>query len=331
MTDEMEIYRELADMYLKEDVVGAPESPAFLKLLGLQYTMAEAHLALQVRFQGKKLDAIAEVCGIKKEKLKPMLTTMSDKGTIHYEVSSDDPTYRVATMAAPGITETGLWGNIKFPYSVELAKTLHTVLKEWSEQKLSALGFPFAPVWAGVKALPKETAPEENLLEAIKNEGHWSVSPCPCRLSHWIADPGNHCDHILEACLHTGELSKWAVKHGLARELSWEDTVKCLEDCNENGLVHTINIQNCICNCCNDCCTIFHGHKLGHEAFIPSPFIPEVDVEACQGCDTCADRCPVEAIEVDETASVNYDKCIGCGVCVPACTTDSMQLVRRTG
>ncbi len=331
MTDNMEIYEELADMYKNEDIVGAPKSPAFLKMLSLQFTEAEARLALIARFEGKKIDEIAEASGIEKDELKKMLMTMSDKGTMYYEVSSDDPSYRAVTMAAPGITETGLWGNIKFPYTVELAKNLHIVHKEWSEQNLCALGTPFAPVWAGVKALPEDAAPEENLVEAIRNEGHWSVSPCPCRMSHWISDPGNHCEHILDTCLHTGELSKWTVKHGLARELSWDETVKLLEDCNEDGLVHTINIQNCICNCCDDCCAIFHGQKLGHEVFMPSPFIPEVDAETCTGCETCADRCPVEAMGVDETASVNSEKCIGCGVCVPSCETESIQLVRRNG
>ncbi|MHC4092645.1 MAG: ATP-binding protein, partial [Planctomycetota bacterium] len=93
-----------------------------------------------------------------------------------------------------------------------------------------------------------------------------------------------------------------------------------------------LNIQNCICNCCNDCCAIFATHNSGHKAFIPSSFVPELDEEACAPCSRCAERCPVNAIEVDEAnASVfmDHDTCIGCGVCVTACKQDAIRLAQR--
>jgi Pyruvate/2-oxoacid:ferredoxin oxidoreductase delta subunit len=332
MTDKnMEIYEQVADMLIAEDIMAGPKTPAFLKLLSLQLTEAEARLALHIRTTGATLAELAEKTRIKKEKLEKMLYTMADKGTVYYELG-DDPTFRVVKMAAPGFTETGLWGGIKYPFTVELAKTINEVLKEWGEEKLCKLGFPFAPVWAAVNTLLDDADPSQNLAEVVKNEGHWSVSACPCRLSQWIADPGNHCDHMLDTCIHTGELSRWAVKHGIARELTYEELVELLKQCNENGLVHTLNIQNCICNCCNDCCPIFHGQKRGHKVFVPSPFVPQVDEESCNGCNKCVERCPVNAIKADELeeyVSVDYDTCIGCGVCVSACKPSFMSLTRR--
>jgi Pyruvate/2-oxoacid:ferredoxin oxidoreductase delta subunit len=328
MTDKMQVYEKLAEMYEKEDIVGGPNTPSFLKVLTLQFTPAEAELALIIRFEGMKLDEIAEKKGAEKENLRRMLLRMADKGTMFYD-SSDDPVYKTVGTAAPGLIETGLWCNIKFPFSVELVKTMNTFLKEWSEQTLCELGAPFAPVWGGLNALPEDAKPEENIAEVIKNEGHWSVSPCPCRLSHWTVDPGNHCEHILETCLHTGEVSKWAVKHGMARELSFDEVVQFLKDCNEDGLVHTLNIQNCICNCCDDCCAIFHGQKQGKQVFIPSPFVAEVDYYECNSCGMCAMRCPVDAVERGKRSSVNPDVCLGCGVCVPSCRTGAMKLIRR--
>ena len=44
MTGNMELFEELAEMYREEDVVGAPETPSFLKMLSLQFTEAEARL-----------------------------------------------------------------------------------------------------------------------------------------------------------------------------------------------------------------------------------------------------------------------------------------------
>lgn len=326
---ENDVYQQLADMIDEEDVVGIQKTPAVLKVLSLQFTPEEARLALQVHLAGAKLDEIAERSGIKKKKLKKLLNTMADKGTMFIEPGKEDPTYKVVGASAPGLTETGLWGNIKYPFTVELGKALHQVLKEWSEEKLCKLGFPFTPVWAGTLALPDDVQPSENLAEVIRDAGHWSVSPCPCRLSHWLVDPGNHCEHILETCIHTGDLSRWAVEHGMARELSYDEVVELLRECNRDGLVHTLEINSVICNCCDDCCAIFHGHKLGAPTFIPSPFMAQVDEETCNACKTCAERCPVGAIEVDDFSSVNQDICIGCGVCVPTCKTKSMRLVRR--
>jgi Pyruvate/2-oxoacid:ferredoxin oxidoreductase delta subunit len=331
---DLEIFAQVADMIVETDPVGGPKTPAFVRLLSLQLTEAEARLALKIRTTGGTLDELVERTGVKKDKLQKMLLRMADKGSVFYE-PGDDPVYRVIGMAAPGWIETGLWGGIKFPFSVELAKAINEVLKEWSDEKLSKLGFPFAPVWAAVDALPKDADKSLSLAEAVKNEGHWSVSPCPCRLSQWITDPGNHCEHMLETCIHTGGQSRWVVKHGMGRELTYEELVDLLKKCSEDGLVHTLNIQNCICNCCSDCCAIFYGQNKGHKVFVPSPFVPEVAEESCNNCNQCVERCPVHAIkeanadEMEEAVSIDHETCIGCGVCVITCKPDALRLVQR--
>jgi len=330
----LEVFEQVADMIVEADIIGGPKTPAFVRLLSLQMTEAEARLALKIGMTGGRLDELVERTGMKRDKLLKMLHRMADKGSVFYE-PGDDPLYRVIGMAAPGWIETGLWGGIKFPYSVELAKAINEVLKEWSDEKLAKLGFPFAPVWVALDALPEDADKSLSLAEAVKNEGHWSVSPCPCRLSQWIADPGKHCEHMLEACIHTGGQSRWVVKHGMARELTYEELVELLKKCSEDGLVHTLNIQNCICNCCNDCCAIFYGQNKGHKVFVPSPFVPEVTEETCNNCNQCEDRCPVNAIkaanaeEFEEAVSIDHDTCIGCGVCVVTCKPGALRLVTR--
>ena len=324
------VYEELAEMEDRDDPTGMPMTPEFLKLLRLQFTPEEARLAVQIGLTGGTLSELSEKTGIEKSKLKKILEAMADKGTMWIDPGKKDPIYRVVGMAAPGLVETGIWGNIRFPYSVELGKALHRIIYDWGKERLCKMGFPFAPVWAALSALPDDALPSENLAEAIKEAGHWSVSACPCRLSAWLATPGEHCDHILETCIHTGDVSHWAVEHGMARELTYDEAIELLRKCNDDGLVHTLNIQNCICNCCNDCCPQLVGQlKHGAQILIPSPFVAHVDEEMCSACKVCADRCPMGAIEVDEFAKVKGDLCIGCGVCVPTCSTQSMSLVRR--
>ncbi len=329
MANDKDVYEQLAQMVDEEDVVGAAQTPALLKLIGLYFTPEEAQLALQMRPSSVRLGEIAAKTGIGEAKLKKMLWTMADKGIVFIEPGVEDPLYKVVGMAAPGLSETGLWGNIRFPYTVELGKALHPVLKEWAEERLAKLGFPFAPVWPGVASLPDDALPSENLAEALRGAGHWSIGQCPCRLSHWLADPGNHCGHMLQTCLQTGDLSRWAVEHGMSRQLTYDEMVEFLKDCNRDGLVHTLNINDCVCNCCSDCCAMFHSHRTGAPAFIPSAFAAQADEDKCNACKTCAERCPVDAIVIDEFAVVDRDVCLGCGACVPSCKTGAMVLVRR--
>lgn len=143
-----DVYKELAEMVNRDDphVVGVPVTPAFLKVLRLQFTPEEAKLALQIGLTGGTLDELSAKLGMNKDKLKKMVHTMADKGTMWIDPGKEDPVYRVLGSCAPGLVETGLFGNIRFPYDVELGKALHQVLYEWARDKLCTLGFPFAPV-----------------------------------------------------------------------------------------------------------------------------------------------------------------------------------------
>ena len=56
----------------------------------------------------------------------------------------------------------------------------------------------------------------------------------------------------------------------------------------------------------------------------------ELDIQPCTGCETCVDRCQMEAIEVvDGISTVLLNRCIGCGLCVTTCPTEAIQLVKK--
>jgi electron transport complex protein RnfB len=326
---EKDFFEQLAQMISEEDMVGQPVTPAFLRLLRLQFTEEEAGLALKMRLTGGTLDQLSPKLGMDSDRLLEKLMAMADKGTVIYDPADEDPVYRSVGTTAGGLTETGAWGGVRFPFSVQLIKEMNQVMKDHAEGALAKLGFAYTPVWAGMLALPEDAAPSENLAEAVKDAGHWSVSLCPCRMSQAMVDPENPCRHMLEACVHTGPLSRWAVKHGMARQLTHEELVELLKKSNQDGLVHTINLLGQICNCCHDCCGIFYSYRMGAPTFIPSPFMARAAEEACTACSTCADRCPVDAIEVGDHAVVDQAECLGCGVCVPTCPAKAIRLVRR--
>jgi len=324
------MHEKLAEMIENEDFMGMAKTPTLLKLIRLQYTSEEASLALVVTIKGKKLDELAIHTGIEKGQLKKKLDTMANKGTVWFDPDEQDPTYKAVGMVFPGLLETGALGNIRFPYSVELIKAIHPVIHEWVEQSLSRLPSGTLPMWPAVAALPEDADPSDNLLDRVREYDDWCLATCPCKLSHWLDTPGDHCQHLVETCMPRGEMGRWCVEYGMARRITTEEAVELLQKFEADGLVHTGDPKNALCNCCHDCCPYFISwHQHGVQVLQRSNYLPDVDGEVCIACSVCADRCPVGAIEVEDIAVIKGNICIGCGVCVVGCATEAMRLVKR--
>lgn len=71
-----------------------------------------------------------------------------------------------------------------------------------------------------------------------------------------------------------------------------------------------------------------------YERRCPAGVCPElrtfgIDPDLCDGCDLCAQRCPVEGAIVGIPKRIHYiieDKCIGCGTCMDVCPTHAVHL-----
>ena len=68
-------------------------------------------------------------------------------------------------------------------------------------------------------------------------------------------------------------------------------------------------------------------------ATVSIPKLIEIDSEECVSCGACITLCPVEAITMDEDASVifNQEKCLGntCSACVDACPSRAIKSVKQ--
>ena len=52
-----------------------------------------------------------------------------------------------------------------------------------------------------------------------------------------------------------------------------------------------------------------------------------VNLEKCNGCGTCVESCPSEALSLEnEKISVDADACVDCGVCVDECPVEAIEL-----
>ena len=90
---------------------------------------------------------------------------------------------------------------------------------------------------------------------------------------------------------------------------------------------------NFMCACCNDCCgmlSIVKNFPRPADVLV-SNYYAQVNVELCQGCETCVGRCPMQAAKVDgAVSSIDLGRCIGCGLCVPTCPEDALSLAKKS-
>lgn len=46
--------------------------------------------------------------------------------------------------------------------------------------------------------------------------------------------------------------------------------------------------------------------------------------DACIACGSCAEQCPVEAIQADDIYTIDESLCIDCGSCAEQCPMDAI-------
>ena len=92
------------------------------------------------------------------------------------------------------------------------------------------------------------------------------------------------------------------IRHGHAREVDKKEGIDLLQKAYDNNLVQFgENVQrrvSFICNCCGCCCEAMIAAR---RFAIMNPihttnFLPDLDLNDCNGCGKCVNVCPVEAM-----------------------------------
>lgn len=330
-----ELYESLA-RHLDENIVGAPISQSFMKILEITFPGEEAEIAVKLPFNNQTLAQLKELYPEKGEAVEGILARMARRGTVFTgQQPGKQRVYRLLPTVV-GFAETPFWPGKDTPEARALAPLWFNYRDEGFTAEL-ARGTPVMrviPVETSVKD-HSQILPFDVLKEKIEATTYSAVAHCPCRQGARYMGKG--CSHTDENCLHFGSMGRYIVEQGMGREITKDEALSILRKADEEGLVHACdNIEGhlgTICSCCSCNCVFLHAVKNGLNALSRSNYAAQVDAETCAGCGMCTDRCPVGAVTLteDNTASVDRARCLGCGVCTPTCPTESIGLVRREG
>ncbi len=168
----------------------------------------------------------------------------------------------------------------------------------------------------------------EDVNSLVNSARNLAVTKCSCR----VIDGA--CGQPLDVCLQIDRAADYAIERGTGRQLTKEEAIRMLKQCEADGLVHVSEnrkaLGQVICNCCQDCCINWAPMQTrSRKFFAPSRFRAIVNAEDCDGCELCVERCFFDALTMDkekDLAAIDAEKCMGCGVCLVACPTDAISL-----
>lgn len=320
-----DLYRELQQQ-LDQYAVGFPatDSGVEIAILKKLFTPEEAEMFLNLSLLLQGPSQVAARIGRDESEVAGLLERMADKGLVFRLRRGDEARYGAAPFVV-GIFEYQLPDMDR-----EFAALVERYFDEGFGRQMAANKAPMRPIPVGRSVdVAWPVAPYEDARKIFKGKDPIAVAECICRKGQQMLDQG--CDKPLEVCMMTGAHAEYYMDRGMARRISYEEAMKILDQCDEAGLVpqpFAAQDSGGMCNCCGDCCGVLRGIKQHPRPadMVFSSYVARVDEDECTGCETCLDRCQMEAIVVDDFAVVDEARCIGCGLCVTTCPTEAMRL-----
>jgi electron transport complex protein RnfB len=306
---------------------GFPRTPAGTEIRILQKILSPEEAALAGRLGGEMepLEQIAARLGLPAAETRDRLMDLVRKGAVWFDKEGGRPRFRLAPFVV-GFYEAQLHN-----LDHELAHLVEHYMLDGGAQGI------MGPEPALHRVMPTQGTvksewilPYDDVRALLLEAKSFAVRDCICRVQQDLL--GKPCRFPTRICLNFSSMAR------LPRpgDLTQEEALALLDQSEEAGLVHTVsNVMQgvgYICNCCSCCCGILRGitdYGLPNSVAAAN-YYAVIEAGACQGCETCVERCQVHAIAMqDGVAVVERARCIGCGLCVSGCPDAVPRLVRR--
>jgi len=339
----------LLQQRLDRNVTGAPDSPAFARILKLLFSPEEGELARRIPSRPTSLGILSRKLKIGQNELCDRLTDMAQRGLV-LDLEQGGQRYFMLSPVAIGFFEFIFMRAREDLHMAELAHLFHEYMDTKEDDRFTRSVFQ-GQTQVGRSLVREEALSEEDHSEildwerasqVVRSASAVGVSFCSCR--HKASHLGKACEGPQRSCLTFNFGAEALIRSGIAQPISTDEAMGILEKCKEAGLAQIgDNVQRkvtYICNCCSCCCGMMGAVKTFgiRNAIVTSNWIGEISHSQCKGCGKCARACPVEAIEMvkegeGETkrqwAVCNQALCLGCGVCYSVCKVGAMAMRPR--
>ncbi len=326
-----DLYRQLQER-LDQYSLGFPptESGVEIDILKALFSDEDAGMFLQLTPRLESPGQVADRVGRSADEVAVQLEDMAERGLLFRLRKGDGAMYG----AIPFVH--GLFEFQVSSLSPRLAGLLEKYMDEGFHGAITRGAVAFlrtVPVHRTLEVL-HNVAAYEDASEILRKAGKVVVTDCICRKQKRLVGKG--CDAPLEACFMFGSMGQYYVDRGMGREVSTDEAIRILKEAQEAGLVTqpaTAQNPGGMCNCCGCCCGVLSSLKRHSKPaeMVFSNYFAKVNDDLCTGCETCLDRCHMDAIEITETgtAEINLDRCIGCGLCVATCPEEALELAPK--
>ena len=361
-------YERAAQLICNQGLVPFPVNDTVRSILQIVIEDNEEELDFISAFGKKTSQTMEELIQssrLSDQKIEKLATGLARKGLIFDQPSSTGiMIYRLLPFMMVGLMEYTFMGELKGnEKEQQLAGLFEAMMKELGDQVQDnyddlvplfknsppvdrtvpvqtaedGKNIRIIPIGQSVE-LPEEfVLPSQRVVDIINKFDDIAVGRCFCRQRRKMLGEPCMTEAPMMNCFTFGKSARHTVAQGFARAITKEDALKIMKEAEEAGLVHKAfhpgsNIsrpETSICNCCNDCCDTLKGWRDGTLPLINSTYyVSVIDQADCTGCGICVDRCPTEAISLNEKERAERDEsaCFGCGVCARFCPEEAISL-----
>ena len=361
-------YQQATQVVCKQGMVPFPVNETTIAIMEHVIQDEEEELELILAFAAnpsQTMDQLKESSHFSEEKVEKLAASLAKKGLIFNQPSSAGVmVYRLLPLMTVGLMEYTFMGELKGDEREQkLAELFEQLIYEVRDQvqanydQVVPMFKAAPPVDRTVPARDREdgktiriipvdkrvAVPEEFVLptqsvdEIIEKFDEIAVGRCFCRQRRRML--GDHCatDAPMMNCFTFGKSARHTAAQGFAKMISREEARKIMREAEKAGLVHKAfhpgsNIsrpETSICNCCKDCCDTLNVWRNGALPVHNSTYyLSVIDQEACTGCGICVERCPTDAIKLNDNQEAERDEsaCFGCGICARFCPEGAISL-----
>jgi len=328
---------------------GAPTSELLFKILAMLFSEKEADLVAQIPIKPFTAEKASRIWKMNLTRAQNVLDQLAERAIL-VDIEQNGKTVYVLPPPMAGFFEFSMM-RIRDDLDQKLLAELfyeylnveEDFIRELFTNGETQLGRTFVhePVLSNENAL--HVLDYERASEVIKTASQRGVGICYCR--HKMQHKGRACDAPMDICMTFNTTATSLIKHGHARQVDVVEGLELLQLAYEHNLVQFgENVRqrvNFICNCCACCCeALIAARRFALlNPIHTTNFIPEIDIDNCNGCGKCVSICPVEAMTLvsandphkplKKSAKLVADLCLGCGLCVRACPQTCISLKSR--